>query len=137
MHCAFAKYEQGFKRKNEYLERRRVKRREEIERGVREEMGKRGLADTIDQLTRVGGGERKLTTMPTAASRDMDNDRIPNVMGVSSKGIGAGNGDDSVIPVGGMVGGQGSSLMGNQNLGISAGPEDSNISISGRGLLGI
>ena len=34
MHCAFAKYEQGFKRKNEYLERRRVKRKEEIERGV-------------------------------------------------------------------------------------------------------
>lgn len=34
MHCAFAKYEQGFKRKNEYLERRRIKRKEEIERGV-------------------------------------------------------------------------------------------------------
>ena len=34
MHCAFAKYEEGFKRKNEYLERRRVRKREEIERGV-------------------------------------------------------------------------------------------------------
>ena len=27
MHCAFAKYEEGFKRKNEYLERRRAKKR--------------------------------------------------------------------------------------------------------------
>jgi hypothetical protein len=34
MHCAFAKYEEGFKRKNEYLERRRVRKREEIEKGV-------------------------------------------------------------------------------------------------------
>ncbi len=34
MHCAFAKYEEGFKRKNEYLERRRAKKRYEIEVGV-------------------------------------------------------------------------------------------------------
>jgi hypothetical protein len=34
MHCAFAKYEEGFKRKNEYLERRRAKKRLEIEIGV-------------------------------------------------------------------------------------------------------
>lgn len=34
MHCAFAKYEEGFKRKNEYLERRRAKKRYEIETGV-------------------------------------------------------------------------------------------------------
>lgn len=43
MHCAFAKYEQGFKRKNEYLERRRVKRKEEVERGVQQELMKRGM----------------------------------------------------------------------------------------------
>ena len=43
MHCAFAKYEQGFKRKNEYLERRRVKRKEEVERGVQLELQKRGM----------------------------------------------------------------------------------------------
>lgn len=48
MHCAFAKYEQGFKRKNEYLERRRVKRREEIEKGVQQELKKRGMAGELD-----------------------------------------------------------------------------------------
>jgi hypothetical protein len=46
MHCAFAKYEEGFKRKNEYLERRRVKKREEIERGVTKELEKRKI-DTL------------------------------------------------------------------------------------------
>jgi hypothetical protein len=34
MHCAFAKYEQGFKRKNEYLEKRKFKKVESIEAGV-------------------------------------------------------------------------------------------------------
>ena len=48
MHCAFAKYEQGFKRKNEYLERRRVKRKEEIERGVAQELKKRGMTGELD-----------------------------------------------------------------------------------------
>lgn len=43
MHCAFAKYEEGFKRKNEYLERRRIKKREEIERGVTKELEKRKI----------------------------------------------------------------------------------------------
>ena len=43
MHCAFAKYEEGFKRKNEYLERRRIKKREEIERGVAKELEKRKI----------------------------------------------------------------------------------------------
>jgi hypothetical protein len=43
MHCAFAKYEEGFKRKNEYLERRRVRKREEIERGVQRELEKRKI----------------------------------------------------------------------------------------------
>ena len=38
MHCAFAKYEEGFKRKNEYLERRRAKKRYEIEVGVAKEL---------------------------------------------------------------------------------------------------
>ena len=46
MHCAFAKYEEGFKRKNEYLERRRIKKREEIERGVAKELEKRKI-DTL------------------------------------------------------------------------------------------
>ena len=59
MHCAFAKYEQGFKRKNEYLERRRVKRKEEIERGVQQELKKRGMAGELDDpllLSSVPGG---------------------------------------------------------------------------------
>lgn len=38
MHCAFAKYEQGFKRKNEYLEKRKAKRHDEIQRGVELEL---------------------------------------------------------------------------------------------------
>eukprot|EP00347_Sterkiella_histriomuscorum_P016130 403354375 len=59
MHCAFAKYEQGFKRKNEYLERRRVKRREEIDRGVQQELKKRGMTGELDDpllLNSVAGG---------------------------------------------------------------------------------
>ena len=43
MHCAFAKYEEGFKRKNEYLERRRAKKRYEIEVGVAKELEKRKI----------------------------------------------------------------------------------------------
>jgi hypothetical protein len=38
MHCAFAKYEQGFKRKNDYLEKRRIKKKEDIEKGVEYEL---------------------------------------------------------------------------------------------------
>ena len=49
MHCAFAKYEEGFKRKNEYLERRRVKKREEIERGVTKELEKRKIDALANQ----------------------------------------------------------------------------------------
>ncbi|CDW89903.1 UNKNOWN [Stylonychia lemnae] len=59
MHCAFAKYEQGFKRKNEYLERRRVKRREEIDRGVQQELKKRGMTGELDDpllMNSVAGG---------------------------------------------------------------------------------
>ena len=48
MHCAFAKYEEGFKRKNEYLERRRIKKREEIERGVAKELEKRKISALAD-----------------------------------------------------------------------------------------
>lgn len=55
MHCAFAKYEQGFKRKNEYLERRRIKRKEEIERGVATELKKRGMAGELDDPLLMGG----------------------------------------------------------------------------------
>ena len=62
MHCAFAKYEQGFKRKNEYLERRRVKRKEEIERGVNQELKKRGMAGELDDplLTGIHGDESSM-----------------------------------------------------------------------------
>jgi len=49
MHCAFAKYEEGFKRKNEYLERRRIKKREEIERGVTKELEKRKIDALANQ----------------------------------------------------------------------------------------
>lgn len=49
MHCAFAKYEEGFKRKNEYLERRRIKKREEIERGVAKELEKRKIDALANQ----------------------------------------------------------------------------------------
>lgn len=52
MHCAFAKYEEGFKRKNEYLERRRIKKREEIERGVAKELEKRKISALADQAAR-------------------------------------------------------------------------------------
>lgn len=58
MHCAFAKYEEGFKRKNEYLERRRVKKREEIERGVAKELEKR----KIDALAREAGAQEGMSS---------------------------------------------------------------------------
>ena len=38
MHCAFAKYEQGFKRKNEYLDRKKIRKENAIERGVEVEL---------------------------------------------------------------------------------------------------
>ena len=49
MHCAFAKYEEGFKRKNEYLERRRAKKRLEIEIGVGKELEKRKIEALANQ----------------------------------------------------------------------------------------
>ena len=52
MHCAFAKYEEGFKRKNEYLERRRVRKREEIEKGVQRELEKRKINTLADEAAK-------------------------------------------------------------------------------------
>ena len=52
MHCAFAKYEEGFKRKNEYLERRRAKKRYEIEVGVSKELEKRKIEALANQAVR-------------------------------------------------------------------------------------
>lgn len=57
MHCAFAKYEEGFKRKNEYLERRRIKKREEIERGVAKELEKRKIEGLANQAAAKEGEE--------------------------------------------------------------------------------
>lgn len=50
MHCAFSKYSEGFKRKNEYLDRRKVKKTEEIERGVAREIEKRKIDALADQM---------------------------------------------------------------------------------------
>jgi hypothetical protein len=62
MHCAFAKYEQGFKRKNEYLERRKIKRTGEIDKGVEIELQNRGLQGRLEDplLSNIpeGGGMR-------------------------------------------------------------------------------
>ena len=83
MHCAFAKYEQGFKRKNEYLERRRVKRREEVDRGVQHELKKRGANGELDDpLLASTVGPKNME-----GSGHMDFGRI---------------GDDSTIGLGGM-----------------------------------
>lgn len=54
MHCAFAKYEEGFKRKNEYLERRRAKKRQEIEIGVTKELEKRKIEQLANQAVNNG-----------------------------------------------------------------------------------
>ena len=57
MHCAFAKYEEGFKRKNEYLERRRAKKRYEIEVGVGKELEKRKIEALANQAVNNGTPE--------------------------------------------------------------------------------
>ena len=65
MHCAFAKYEQGFKRKNDYLEKRRIKKKEDIEKGVEQELQKRGLQGRLEDplLSTVNvGGNAKTST---------------------------------------------------------------------------
>lgn len=57
MHCAFAKYEEGFKRKNEYLERRRAKKRQEIETGVTKELEKRKIEALANQAVQAATPE--------------------------------------------------------------------------------
>jgi hypothetical protein len=61
MHCAFAKYEQGFKRKNEYLEKRKFRSAQAIERGVENELKNRGLTGRMEDplLSAVPGGQSK------------------------------------------------------------------------------
>ena len=44
MHCAFAKYEQGFKRKTEFLDKRKIKSKDDIERGGENVLQSRGFA---------------------------------------------------------------------------------------------
>ena len=92
MHCAFAKYEQGFKRKNEYLERRRVKRREEIDRGVASELKKRGMAGELDDpLLMASIGSKNVTSYSGAGHN-----------GGKSLGFSGRDGDDSTLGLGGM-----------------------------------
>ena len=61
MHCAFAKYEQGFKRKNEYLEKRKFRGREAIASGVEQELKNRGLTGRMEDplLSALPGGPDK------------------------------------------------------------------------------
>jgi len=91
MHCAFAKYEQGFKRKNEYLERRRVKRKEEIERGVQSELKKRGMQGELDDPL-------LMSSVPGGTSLG-DGTRLGIQDGESSLGLGGGVGEDSAISI--------------------------------------
>jgi hypothetical protein len=61
MHCAFAKYEQGFKRKNEYLEKRKIRSRDAIANGVELELKNRGLTGRMEDplLSALPGGQDK------------------------------------------------------------------------------
>eukprot|EP00347_Sterkiella_histriomuscorum_P019960 403339632 len=87
MHCAFAKYEEGFKRKNEYLERRRVRKREEIERGVQRELEKRKIdqlateAAVMDQTPEVSEGEEE----EEVEAENMDERKFMRKMEVQDK----------------------------------------------------
>lgn len=114
MHCAFAKYEQGFKRKNEYLERRRIKRKEEIERGVASELKKRGMTGELDDplvMSTVGGGR---SGMDTTHNLGMNPEE-------SSIGMHMGGGDETAMSIG-KAGGMGidDSELSNNIVGISA-----------------
>jgi hypothetical protein len=81
MHCAFAKYEQGFKRKNEYLERRRLKRKEEIERGVAQELKKRGMAGELDDPLLHGGNDMQSEIgEPSRHKGDMEDSELSNTI---------------------------------------------------------
>jgi hypothetical protein len=64
MHCAFAKYEQGFKRKNEFLEKRKMRRTNDIDKGVEVELKNRGFTGRIEDplLSTVHGGGRTEAT---------------------------------------------------------------------------
>jgi hypothetical protein len=92
MHCAFAKYEQGFKRKNEYLERRRVKRREEIDRGVASELKKRGMAGELDDPL----------LMQSVGKKHVDAYHGAGHNGGKSLGFNSRDVDDSTLGLGGM-----------------------------------
>lgn len=74
MHCAFAKYEEGFKRKNEYLERRRAKKRLEIETGVQKELEQRKIQAlatlAVAQATPEGSSEEDFEVDPENAKID-------------------------------------------------------------------
>ena len=121
MHCAFAKYEQGFKRKNEYLERRRVKRREEIDRGVQSELKKRGMAGELDDPLLMNslpggrvesyagaghGGGKTFGMNPEDSSIGIGN-MAGEESSLSIKNLGGGNGfgfDDSELTTNNIVG---------------------------------
>jgi hypothetical protein len=92
MHCAFAKYEQGFKRKNEYLERRRVKRREEIDRGVASELKKRGMAGELDDPL----------LMASVGSKNVESYKGAGHNGGRNLGFPSRDGDESTLGLGGM-----------------------------------
>ena len=92
MHCAFAKYEQGFKRKNEYLERRRVKRREEIDRGVASELKKRGMAGELDDPL----------LMASVGSKNVEAYKGAGHNGGRNLGFPSRDGDESTLGLGGM-----------------------------------
>jgi hypothetical protein len=87
MHCAFAKYEQGFKRKNEYLERRRVKRKEEIDRGVNQELKKRGMAGELDDPLLTGIDQMDSNLQGHGLENDDDPRRKPFEDSELSNGI--------------------------------------------------
>ena len=87
MHCAFAKYEQGFKRKNEYLERRRVKRKEEIDRGVNQELKKRGMAGELDDPLLTGIDQLDSSMQGHGLENDDDPRRKPFEDSELSNGI--------------------------------------------------
>ena len=135
MHCAFAKYEQGFKRKNEYLERRRVKRKEEIERGVQQELKKRGMAGELDDpllLSSVPGGTSLLNNTPAnerSRSAAFGLGKADDDSSIGMNMTGALGNDDSNMSIGklGHAGGIGvdDSELSNNAIGVSSRKEKS------------
>ena len=132
MHCAFAKYEQGFKRKNEYLERRRVKRKEEIERGVQQELKKRGMAGELDDpllLSSVPGGTQLIQGSTVGGTRSS----YINVMGKGDDDSSMGM---NMVGGNGGLGGDGDSMMNIGKLGAASGMgvDDSELSNNAIGI---